>query len=259
MEDFFVEESVGDRGMVKVWAVPRELVGKVVFAMNDSVGNAASGVADHVEVESAESIGILRSLGTETLWQPGVITRVFGTPALPARLFPEVGAAAALGEKSAGDASSSNPAAGTAAGTPAMAPPTPAATPAMAPPTPAATEPKSPASLASVIHRPGMLVAKTLLASDGSTVPLPPGVPPRHVLPQPPLPPSKSPSARPPQDPLVPSKGQTQQEREFTLPSPVGVASLDRCKEVLAELLGGGKESAFAGALEKVVLWNQSG
>ena len=95
----------------------------------------------------------------------------------------------------------------------------------MAPPTPAATEPKSPASLASVIHRPGMLVAKTLLASDGSTVPLPPGVPPRHVLPQPPPPPSKSPSARPPQDPLVPSKGQTQQEREFTLPSPVGVAS----------------------------------
>ena len=173
----------------------------------------------------AESIGILRSLGTEMLWQPGVITRVFGTPALPARQYPEVGAAAALGETSAGDASSSNPAAGIAAGTPAMAPPTPAATPGMIPPTPAGTEPKSPASLASVIHRPGMLVAKTLLASDGSTVPLPPGVPPRHVLPQPPPPPSKSPSAQPPQDPLVPSKGQTQQERGFTLPSPLGVAS----------------------------------
>ena len=51
------------------------------------------------------------------------------------------------------------------------------------------------------------------------------GVPPRHVLPQPPPPPSKSPSAQPPQDPLVPSKGQTQQEREFILPSPSGVAS----------------------------------
>ena len=58
-----------------------------------------------------------------------------------------------------------------------------------------------------------------------SLVPLPPGVPPRHVLPQPPPPPSKSPSAQPPQDPLVPSKGQTQQEREFILPSPSGVAS----------------------------------
>ena len=195
---------------------------------SDSSSEGVSEVSGESQLEGegvAESIGILRSLGTETLWQPGVITRVFGTPALPARLFPEVGAAAALGEKSAGDASSSNPAAGTAAGTPAMAPATPAATPAMAPPTPVATEPKSPVSLASVIHRPGMLVAKTLLASDGSTVPLPPGVPPRHVLPQPPPPPSKSPSARPPQDPLVPSKGQTQQEREFTLPSPVGVAS----------------------------------
>ena len=195
---------------------------------SDSSSEGVSEVSGESQLEGegvAESIGILRSLGTETLWQPGVITRVFGTPALPPRLFPEVGAAAALGEKSAGDASSSNPAAGTAAGTPAMAPPTPAATPAMAPPTPAATEPKSPASLASVIYRPGRLVAKTLLASDGSTVPLPPGVPPRHVLPQPPPPPSKSPSAQPPQDPLVPSKGQTQQEREFTLPSPLGAAS----------------------------------
>ena len=184
---------------------------------SDSSSEGVSEVSGESQLEGegvAESIGILRSLGTETLWQPGVITRVFGTPALPARLFPEVGAAAALGEKSAGDASSSNPAAGIAAGTPAMAPPTPMA-----------TEPKSPVSLASVIHRPGMLVAKTLLASDGSAVPLPPGVPPRHVLPQPPPPPSKSPSAQPPQDPLVPSKGQTQQEREFTLPSPLGAAS----------------------------------
>ena len=169
---------------------------------SDSSSEGVSEVSGESQLEGegvAESIGILRSLGTETLWQPGVITRVFGTPALPARLYPEVGAAAALGEKSAGDASSSNPAAGIAAGAPAMAPPTPAATPGMVPPTPAGTEPKSPASLASVIHRPGMLVAKTLLASDGSTVPLPPGVPPRHALPRPPPPPSKSPSAQPSQ------------------------------------------------------------
>ena len=56
MENFFVEESVGDCGMVKVWAIPHELVGKVVFAVNDSVGNAASGVADHVEVESVAEV-----------------------------------------------------------------------------------------------------------------------------------------------------------------------------------------------------------
>ena len=56
MEDFFVEESVGDRGMVKVWTVPHELVGKVVFVMNDSVGNAASGVADHMEVKSVAEV-----------------------------------------------------------------------------------------------------------------------------------------------------------------------------------------------------------
>ena len=124
---------------------------------SDSSSEGVSEVSGESQLEGegvAESIGILRSLGTETLWQPGVITRVFGTPALPARLFPEVGAAAALGEKSAGDASSSNPAAGIAAGTPAMAPPTPAATPAMAPPTPMATEPKSPASLAGISYSP---------------------------------------------------------------------------------------------------------
>ena len=76
---------------------------------SDSSSEGVSEVSGESQLEGegvAESIGILRSLGTETLWQPGVITRVFGTPALPARLFPEVGAAAALGEKSAGDASS---------------------------------------------------------------------------------------------------------------------------------------------------------
>ena len=60
MKDFFVEESVGNRGAVKVWAVPHELVGKVVFAMDDSVGNAASGVADNVEVESAVEVVIVK-------------------------------------------------------------------------------------------------------------------------------------------------------------------------------------------------------
>ena len=60
MEDFLVEESVGNRGVVKVWAVPHELVGKVVFAMDDSVGDAASDVADHVEVESAAEAVIVK-------------------------------------------------------------------------------------------------------------------------------------------------------------------------------------------------------
>ena len=140
-------------------------------------------------------------------------------------MFPEA-AAAAVGEKSAGitpeataiDSSGAAASSDTAAGTA-------AAISAMAPPTPAATEPKSPASLASVIYRPGRLVEKTLLASDGSTVPLPPGVPPRHVLPQPPPPPSKSSPAPPSQSPPVPAQGQTQQEREFTLPAPLGAAS----------------------------------
>ena len=183
---------------------------------SDSSSEGVSEVSGESQLEGegvAESIGVLRSLGTETLWQPGVITRVFGTPALPHRVFPEA-AAAAVGEKSAGAAASSDTAAGTTA-----------AISAMAPPTPAATEPKSPASLASVIYRPGRLVEKTLLASDGSTVPLPPGVPPRHVLPQPPPPPSKSSPAPPSQSPPVPAQGQTQQEREFTLPAPLGAAS----------------------------------
>ena len=113
---------------------------------SDSSSEGVSEVSGESQLEGegvAESIGILRSLGTETLWQPGVITRVFGTPALPHRVFPEA-AAAAVGEKSVGAAASSDTAAGTAA-----------AISAMAPPTPAATEPKSPASLASVIYRPG--------------------------------------------------------------------------------------------------------
>ena len=175
-----------------------------------------------------EAIGVIRSCQDkgESLWTPGVVCRLFGTPEFPHRVFPE--AAAAMGEKSAGAApeataidpsgaaASSDTAAGTAA-----------AIAAMAPPTPAATEPKSPASLASVIYRPGRLVEKTLMASDGSTVPLPPGVPPRHVLPQPPPPPSKS--SPPPTSQSSPAQnlglGQTRQEREFTLPAPSGANS----------------------------------
>ena len=175
----------------------------------------------------AEAIGVIRSCQDkgESLWTPGVVSRVFGTPELPHRVFPEA-AAAAVGEKSAGitpEATAIDPS-GAAASSDAAAG-TAAAIAAMAPPTPAATEPKSPASLASVIYRPGRLVEKTLMASDGSTVPLPPGVPPRHVLPQPSPPPSKSSPAPPSQSPPVPAQGQTQQEREFILPAPLGAAS----------------------------------
>ena len=165
-----------------------------------------------------EAIGVIRSCQDkgESLWTPGVVCRLFGTPEFPHKVFPE--AAAAVAEKSAAaapeatgidpsaPAASSDAAAGTAA-----------AIAAMAPPTLAATEPKSPQSLASVIYRPGRLVEKTLMASDGSTVPLPPGVPPRHVLPQPPPPPSQSSPAQ--------NLGQTRQEREFVLPGPLGASS----------------------------------
>ena len=60
MEAFFVEESVGNRGVVKVWAVPHEFVGKVVFAVDDSVGNAASGVADNIEVKLVTEVAIVQ-------------------------------------------------------------------------------------------------------------------------------------------------------------------------------------------------------
>ena len=51
----------------------------------------------------AEAIGAIRSCQDkgESLWTPGVVSRVFGTPELPHRVFPEA-AAAAVGEKSAG-------------------------------------------------------------------------------------------------------------------------------------------------------------
>ena len=44
MKDIFVEESVGDGNVVKMWAVPHEFVRKVVFVVDDPVGNATFGV-----------------------------------------------------------------------------------------------------------------------------------------------------------------------------------------------------------------------
>ena len=47
-----------------------------------------------------EAIGVIRSCQDkgESLWTPGVVCRLFGTPEFPHRVFPE--AAAAMGEKS---------------------------------------------------------------------------------------------------------------------------------------------------------------
>ena len=60
MEDFFVEESVGDRGVVQVWAVPHEFVGKVVFVVDNAAGNAASCVANNVEIKSAAQVMLMK-------------------------------------------------------------------------------------------------------------------------------------------------------------------------------------------------------
>ena len=60
MEDFFVKECVSDRGVVQVWAVPHEFVGKVVFAGNDATGNAASCVANNVDVESISQVMLMK-------------------------------------------------------------------------------------------------------------------------------------------------------------------------------------------------------
>ncbi|OLP88370.1 hypothetical protein AK812_SmicGene30319 [Symbiodinium microadriaticum] len=88
---------------------------------------------------------------------------------------------------------------------------------AVVPPTPG-TEPKSPHSLPSVIFRPGRLIEKTLMieAADGSSVPAPPAIPPRHPLPQPPPAPLNQGS---------PNLGQTRAEREFVLPKPMPVGA----------------------------------
>ena len=126
----------------------------------------ASEVSGESQLEGegvAEAIGVIRSCQDkgESLWTPGVVSRLFGTPEFPHKVFPEAAAmtakfaataSEATGIDPSGAAASSDAAAGTAAGIAAMAPPTPAA-----------TEPKSPASLASVIYRPGRLVEKRRL------------------------------------------------------------------------------------------------
>ena len=200
----------------KATARPRPVQSPTTPAEDSSSSSDVSEVSGESLLEGegvGEAIGVIRSCQDkgESLWTPGVVCRLFGTPEFPHKVFPE--AAAAMAEKAAaaapeataidpsGAAASSDTAAGTAA-----------AVSAMAPPTPAATEPKSPQSLASVIYRPGRLVEKTLMASDGSTVPKPPGIPPRHVLPQPLPPPSQSSPAQ--------NLGQTCAEREFVLPKP---------------------------------------
>ena len=59
MEDFFVEESVGDGGVVQVRTVPHEFIGEVVFAVNDATRNVASCVANHMEIESVAHVTLV--------------------------------------------------------------------------------------------------------------------------------------------------------------------------------------------------------
>ncbi|OLP74235.1 Retrovirus-related Pol polyprotein from transposon TNT 1-94 [Symbiodinium microadriaticum] len=154
----------------------------------DSSGSDSSeisGVSGESRLEGegvAEAIGVIRSCQDkgESLWTPGVVCRLFGTPELPHKVFPEAAKAMAEQAAAAPEATAIDPTAAaaftdTAAGA-AVVPPTPG------------TEPKSPHSLPSVIFRPGRLIEKTLMieAADGSLVPAPPAIPPRHPLPQPP-------------------------------------------------------------------------
>ena len=175
---------------------------------SSSDSSEISGVSGESLLEGdgvAEAIGSIRSCQDkgESLWTPGVVCRLFGTPELPHKVFPE--AAKAMAEQG----KAIDPGAA-AASTAAVVPPTPG------------TEPKSPHSLPSVIFRPGRLIEKTLMikAADGSSVPAPPSIPPRHPLPQPPPAPSSQSSP-------VPNLGQTRAEREFVLPKPppVGASS----------------------------------
>ena len=46
--------------MVQVWAVPHEFVGKVVFVVDNAAGNAASCVANHVEIKSAAQMMLVK-------------------------------------------------------------------------------------------------------------------------------------------------------------------------------------------------------
>ena len=204
---------------------PRPVVQSPTTPAEDSSSDSSeiSEVSGESRLEGegvGEAIGVIRSCQDkgESLWTPGVVCRLFGTPEFPHKVFPEAAkamaeqAAAAAPEATAIDpsaaAASSDTAAGAAAAVAARVPPTPG------------TEPKSPQSLPSVIYRPGRLVEKTLMieASDGSSVPAPPAIPPRHPLPQPP--PAPSSQSSPAQN-----LGQTRQEREFVLPKPTPVGA----------------------------------
>ena len=46
--------------MVQVWAVPHEFVGKVVFAVKDATGNAASCIANNMDVESVAQVMLMK-------------------------------------------------------------------------------------------------------------------------------------------------------------------------------------------------------
>ena len=200
---------------------PRPVVQSPTTPAEDSSSDSSeiSEVSGESRLEGegvGEAIGVIRSCQDkgESLWTPGVVCRLFRTPEFPHKVFPEAAkamaeqAAAAAPEATAIDPSGAAASSDTAAGAA-------AAVAAMVPPTPAGTEPKSPQSLPSVIYRPGRLVEKTLMieASDGSSVPAPPAIPPRHPLPQPP--PAPSSQSSPAQN-----LGQTRAEREFVLPKP---------------------------------------
>ena len=182
-----------------------------------SDSSEVSGVSGESRLEGegvAEAIGVIRSCQDKgvSLWTPGVVCRLFGTPELPHKVFPEVAKAMAEQAAAAPEATAIDPTAA-AASTDA------AAGAAVVPPTPG-TEPKSPHSLPSVIFRPGRLIEKTLMikVADGSSVPAPPAIPPRHPLPQPPPAPSSQSSP-------TPNLGQTRAEREFVLPKPMPVGA----------------------------------
>ena len=184
----------------------------------DSSGSDSSeisGVSGESRLEGegvAEAIGVIRSCQDkgESLWTPGVVCRLFGTPELPHKVFPEAAKAMAEQAAAAPEATAIDP-------TAAAASTDTAAGAAVVPPTPG-TEPKSPQSLPSVIFRPGRLIEKTLMieAADGISVPAPPAIPPRHPLPQPPPAPLNQGSS---------NLGQTREEREFVLPKPMPVGA----------------------------------
>ena len=186
----------------------------------DSSGSDSSeisGVSGESRLEGegvAEAIGVIRSCQDkgESLWTPGVVCRLFGTPELPHKVFPEAAKAMAEQAAAASKATAIDP-------TAAAASTDTAAGAAVVPPTPG-TEPKSPHCLPSVIFRPGRLIEKTLMieAADGSSVPVPPAIPKRHPLPQPPPAPSSQSSP-------TPNLGQTRAEREFVLPKPTPVGA----------------------------------